>query len=114
MRPPLTSALALLLLGAIAVTPVRGVSLSPRVETAESPTESESVTDQTGDPATPRHPDTEEGQPGRFDNLWLVVVGVVGLLVVVQLVRIELSGRGPSKGAGSGNESGSSGVFSDE
>jgi hypothetical protein len=109
----LTSALALLLLGAIAVIPVQGVSPSPRVDRAGSLTEFESVTEPTGEPASPRDPDAQ-AQPGRFDNLWLVIVGVVGLLVVVQLVRIELGARGPSNGAGSGNESGSSGVFSDE
>lgn len=56
-------------------------------------------------------PSSDDGQPARFVDLWVVIAGAVGLLLVVQVVRIERSWRHRSDGGGaSRNDSHSGGV----
>jgi hypothetical protein len=116
MRRLLTaSALAAVLL-TVTTTPLPA-------EASPSTAGGERSTAQTEETVTPGHEpttvpsrDPEGGdEPARFDSLWLVIVGVVGLLLLIGIVRTQLgwdsSSHPPEQ---SGNEEGSRDVLGDE
>lgn len=97
MRRPLTSsALAAVLLVVVMMTPgsvkassteaVAGASRgdSPIAQTDETVTPDKSTSVPSQDPV-------EAERPARFDSLWLVIVGVVGLLLLIGIVRTQRS-----------------------
>jgi hypothetical protein len=114
MRPLLTtSAMAVAMLCAM------GAAVSLEHEGVRTPTAPLLISGAASTPTTElqdRPPQSDDSssadrRPARFVDLWVVISGVVGLLLVVQMVRIERSWRrGPDGEDASRNEFPSGGV----
>jgi hypothetical protein len=118
-----SSGFAVILLGVMttavagdAVWQYEGDRLS--LTTAGSPT-FEAAVDETGttserDELAPAEKSESVEDPVRFDSLWLVIVGVLGLLLVVGIVRTEWDWRRSDRPPDSGNGNDSGDVLTDE
>ena len=107
MRPLLTtSGLAVMLLCAIAAAAADVTARTPTAPLLVSAPASTTTTEIQDRPRPSDDPSSGERRPARFVDLWVVIVGAVGLLLLVQMVRIERSWRRrPDGGDAPQNES---------
>jgi hypothetical protein len=117
MRCLLTvSALAALLL-TVVTTPLPAGASSGTTDGELSTAQSDETVTPGEEPTSVPSEDPAGGDgPARFDSLWLVIVGVVGLLLLIGIVRAQRgwdSSSWPSEEQ-SGNEDGSRDVSGDE
>lgn len=114
-RPVLTIVLSAILLGATTVRafgsgPGDGMAAAPPVLAVES-----SATLEAGGSVSRGDPNDSIQQPVPFDQLWVGIVGVVALLLVVRMVRLETAWRRqPGTRPKTWNESRSRDVLTDE
>lgn len=115
MRRLLTaSALAAVVLTAVTSHFAEALSVASDGEPLTAQTE-ETVTPGGGPSSVPSEAPARGDEPARFDSLWVVIVGVVGLLLLIGIVRTQRRwDSSPHPGEQSGNENGSRGVLGDE